>query len=333
MQEAQGIAYKHEVFGSFLTRSIFEDLQDPDRRVTNAVQRVLNKSILLPDLYPLEMLIRRIIDGAMDVDKGDYLRRDSYHCGVGYGAYDYDFLWKNVVITQSYQLGVLAKAALEAWSLTLARHRMFNYVYRHHVRNITDALLVEILQAAFAQLDGAVVSRDILPLRSTADVKVGEFLHKFVHWTDNSLLKGLASMGDSEISSRIEAFSSRKLYKRAFEINLNNYPNALGNEAEVIAELGQIKREMALQGLDWNVIPVSKTLAPVFERGVQKDILVQTGTGKETTLAEYLGFGVQEDAIREKGDTFLNVFADRLLPLTKNELKAKILSVLDRFGA
>lgn len=49
--------------------------------------RVLNKDIPLQELYPLEILIRHIIDGPVDVDKGDYLPRDSYHCGVNYGVY------------------------------------------------------------------------------------------------------------------------------------------------------------------------------------------------------------------------------------------------------
>ena len=215
------ISYDHEFFGAFLARRVFEDLEDTQKTITDIVLRVLNKDILLADLYPLEMLIRHIIDGPIDVDKGDYLPRDSYHCGVGYGAYDYHFLWKNVVITKSFQMGVQAKAALEAWGLMLARHRMFNYVYKHHVRNITDALLVEIVQAAFEKLEGSENLRDILPLRGHTDVKRDEYVHKFVHWTDHSLLKALDALGDSEISGGIEAFSNRKLNKRAFALNLN----------------------------------------------------------------------------------------------------------------
>ncbi len=129
------ISYCHEFIGAYLARKIVEDLKF-NHSECRIVLRVLNKDIPLQDLYPLEILIRHIIDGPMDVDKGDYLPRDSYHCGVGYGMYDHHFLWDNVIITDSFQMGVLPKAALEAWSLTLARHKMFNYVYKHHVRNI-----------------------------------------------------------------------------------------------------------------------------------------------------------------------------------------------------
>lgn len=327
------VAYDHEHFGYFLARKVFEDLGNMDKRVTEIVLRVLNKDIDLSELYPLEILIRHIIDGPIDVDKGDYLPRDSYHCGVNYGVYDHSFLWDNVIITDSYQMGVLPKAALEAWSLTLARHKMFNYVYKHHIRNITDALLVEILQLTFNNLDQAPDSRDIVPLQSTADVQREQYAHKFVHWTDNSLLKAADSLGDSEISSRIENFSSRKLYKRSFKLNLSEYPNAVGNETEVLQDINNLKWEMSKQGMEWNAIPVTEVLVPVFERRVQQDLLVQQDSGKEAPVAEYLGFKISDEDVLEKGDTYLHIFARPYSSISHDELRLKIDNVLHRFEA
>lgn len=327
------VTYDHEYDGYFLARRIFEDLGNPNHRVADIVLRVLNKEMDVSDLYPVEILIRRIIDGPIDVDKGDYLHRDSYHCGVNYGVYDHSFLWDNVVITDSYQMGVLPKAALEAWSLTLARHKMFNYVYKHHIRNITDALLVEILQLAFDNLDQAHDLRDIIPLQSVADVQRDQYIHKFVHWTDNSLLKAADTLGISEISSRIEAFSSRKLYKRGVTLNLSEYPNAVGNESEVLQVLDKLKWEMSKQGIEWNAIPVPEVVIPVFERRVQQNLLVQKDSGQEVPVAEYLGFGVMEEQILEKGDTYLHVFVRPLFPLSHDELQAKIEGILRRFEA
>jgi uncharacterized protein len=169
-------SYDHEHYGFFLARQIFEELGDMGNAVSSTVLRVLNKNILFSELYPLEMLIRRIIDGSLDVDKGDYLPRDSYHCGVNYGSYDRDFLWENVIITENFQLGIMPKAALEAWSLTLARHKMHQYVYKHHIRTITDALLVEILNLAFERLGNDKSFRDTLPLQNKDDVRRSEYI-------------------------------------------------------------------------------------------------------------------------------------------------------------
>ncbi|MDY0223052.1 MAG: HD domain-containing protein [Desulfobacterium sp.] len=328
------VKYDHENFGYFLARKIFEDLKDVglDKGLMGIVLRVLNKNIQLSDLYPLEILIRRIIDGPMDVDKGDYLPRDSYHCGVNYGVYDHTFLWDNVVITQSFQLGVLPKAALEAWGLTLARHKMFNYVYKHHVRTITDALLVEILQLSF---DAPGMNhndlRDIVPLQAPADVDVGQNLHKFVHWTDNSLLKALDSLGNSEISSRIEAFSSRNLYKKSFAVNLSAYPNAVGNESDVLQRINILKNQTASQGMAWNAIPLNEIIVPVFDRKVQRELLVQEDSGQEIPVAEYLGFGVDEDQIQEQGDMFLHVFVKPFSSFSCDDLKNRVADLLKDF--
>lgn len=323
--------YDHEFYGAFLARRILEDLKNMDCEVVYIVLQVLNKGILLTDLRPLEILIRRIIDSPMDVDKGDYLLRDSYHCGVNYGAYDHDFLWNNVVITRGFQVGVLPKTALEAWSLTLARHKMFNYVYKHHVRNITDALLVEILQLAFTKITQARDSRDILPLRSHFDVSRDEYIHKFVYWTDNSLLKAVDALEDSEISSKIEAFSGRKLYKRSFMLNLSEYSNLPGNEPEIFKEIYELKKKMAEQGIMWNVMIMDEVPIPVFEGKVQRNILVQDDHGREVPLAEYLGFGIGEEFFQEKGDTCLHVFTHYLSASSKNNIRQKIVELLQKY--
>jgi len=192
-----------------LARQILEEIGKEESIVSALVLRVLNKSIAFSDLDPSEMLLRRIIDSALDVDKGDYLLRDSYHCGVNYGNYDRDFLWENVAVTENFQIGVRPKAALEAWSLTLARHKMHQYVYQHHVRTITDALLVEIMNLAFDKIASGQILRDILPFQSSDDVRISEHILKFIHWTDNSLLKCISAINDSSINARIESFSNR----------------------------------------------------------------------------------------------------------------------------
>lgn len=227
----------------------------------------------------------------------------------------------------------MPKAALEAWSLALARHKMFNYVYKHHVRNITDALLVEILQLAFDRLEQTKESRDILPLRSHHDVNRDECIHKFVHWTDNSLIKAVDALDDADLSSKIEAFSSRKLYKRGFSLNLSDYSNAVGNEPEVLSKINELRDEMSRKGMDWNAIPVPEVLIPVFESKVQRDLLVQDTSGGEKPLAEHLGFGVGEEDVREKGDTYLHVFIHWLFSSGISELEAKVKAVLEQYEA
>jgi len=61
-------------------------------------------------------------------------------------------------------------------------------------------------------------------------------------------------------------------------------------------------------------MPVRQTLIPIFTKQVQLDILVQKDNRKEILLATYLGFGILEDDIQEKGDVFLHVHIQSSLP-------------------
>jgi HD superfamily phosphohydrolase len=42
------------------------------------------------------------MDSELDVDKMDYLLRDSQYCGVNYGTFDLDRLITAVIVTLSY---------------------------------------------------------------------------------------------------------------------------------------------------------------------------------------------------------------------------------------
>lgn len=85
--------------------------------------------------------------------------------------------------------------------------------------------------------------------------------------------------------------------------------------------------------MDWNAIPVPEVLIPVFESKVQRDILVQDTSGGEKSLAEHLGFGVGEEDVREKGDTYLHIFIHPLFSTDIREMEAKVKAVLEEYEA
>lgn len=81
----------------------------------------------------------KIISSDIDVDKMDYLIRDSYYAGVAYGIIDVDriincmkFCNKNLVIDEG---------GLEAVEkLLIARNMMHQTVYRHHTKRIAEKM-------------------------------------------------------------------------------------------------------------------------------------------------------------------------------------------------
>lgn len=91
------------------------------------------------DTPPLR-LVRSILSGPIDIDKLDYLDRDSLHAGVPYGRnFDKSRLIASLVINEAGDgLAITAKGKTAAELMVFARYVMFSEVYWHHaVRGAT----------------------------------------------------------------------------------------------------------------------------------------------------------------------------------------------------
>ena len=79
-------------------------------------------------------LLRSILSGPIDIDKLDYLDRDSLHCGVPYGRnFDKRRLIQALVLNASGDgLALTDKGKTAAELMVFARYVMFSEVYWHH---------------------------------------------------------------------------------------------------------------------------------------------------------------------------------------------------------
>ena len=83
---------------------------------------------------PLDQLLSKIVAGQLDVDKMDYLLRDSLYCGVRYGSYDLDRLLETVEAIEDpvhggWGIGVEEGGVHALEALVMARYYMFTQVY------------------------------------------------------------------------------------------------------------------------------------------------------------------------------------------------------------
>jgi len=80
-------------------------------------------------------LLQQLVVGELDVDRMDYLSRDSYFTGVAYGRFEQDWLLSNL---GAHQVGDRMCLALDSRALfafedfLLSRYHMFAMVYSHH---------------------------------------------------------------------------------------------------------------------------------------------------------------------------------------------------------
>lgn len=115
---------------------------------------------------PAERLLVSLLSGPIDVDKMDYLARDSLHAGVPYGRnFDSSRLIHSLCLSEKGdRLAITDKGKTAAEMMVFARYVMFSEVYWHHAVRSATAML----QRAFYLLGGAIDMSDFYGLREAA---------------------------------------------------------------------------------------------------------------------------------------------------------------------
>jgi HD superfamily phosphohydrolase len=103
------------------------------------------------DLPPQLKILQDLVSGQIDADRTDYLLRDSLHCGVDYGRFDYRRMIECLEL-RAGEAGTLEMAlhqdGIQTFeALILARYQMNTQVYYHRLRRIYDLYLREYFRA------------------------------------------------------------------------------------------------------------------------------------------------------------------------------------------
>lgn len=166
----------------------------------------------------LSSLAADVVSGPLDVDKMDYLRRDSYHIGVAYGQFDLPRIIHTLTSTddpieQRICIDSKGKDAIESYRL--GRYLMHAQVYKHHTRLVGDQMF---LQA----LDLAVNEEGIIPgeaLHTDTDLAKPhkEFLEFYTGLDDHCLYDHILNKPESKAAHILRRIRHRKLLKRVIE--------------------------------------------------------------------------------------------------------------------
>lgn len=151
---------------------------------------------------PALRLMRSILSGPIDIDKMDYLGRDSLHAGVPYGRnFDKSRLIQSLLVNAAGDgLAISSKGKTAAELMVFARYVMFSEVYWHHaVRSATS-----MFARAFFELHGELD------------------LHSLFQLPEAELIAALRQRADGTNCERLieGLFGSRRLlYKRVAEFS------------------------------------------------------------------------------------------------------------------
>jgi HD superfamily phosphohydrolase len=98
-----------------------------------------------------------IINSPIDADKLDYIKRDSYYCGVPYGeGIDYNRIINSLTIKEKdskLRLAYYAKGRTAISSMLLARNQLYGAVYWHHTYRCLHAMIFYATQIAINNIN------------------------------------------------------------------------------------------------------------------------------------------------------------------------------------
>lgn len=114
---------------------------------------------LLSQDETLYQLLSTILSGPVDIDKMDYLNRDSLHAGVPYGRnFDQERLLGSLCLNEAGNgIAISSKGKTAAELMVFARYVMFSEVYWHHAVRSATAMLQR-LYFAVRELNGTTES-------------------------------------------------------------------------------------------------------------------------------------------------------------------------------
>ncbi|MEM4347006.1 MAG: HD domain-containing protein [Candidatus Altiarchaeota archaeon] len=146
--------------------------------------------------------LSKLLSSEIDIDKMDYLIRDSYYAGVAYGVIDLQRVIHGIKIFDDKV--VVKKSSLEAVeSLLISRNLMYQTVYRHHTKRIVESMFKHALEFLF----------------KTKKLNYKDFVN-FDDFDIVSLLRKSKGYG----KEMIERIDNRALFKIFFQQNVKELP-------------------------------------------------------------------------------------------------------------
>jgi uncharacterized protein len=216
---------RHEIYTLMIISQLFRSSKDfLNDEMGQNVCAVIDKDVEpvgVLKLSGLSSLLHEIVSGELDVDRMDYLMRDSRECGVVYGLFDAGRLLDSACYyylpqTKTYHLA-LQKSGVAAFEDYLrARWSMYQQVYFHKTATACEAMLEHIRKKC---------SSYELPL------DVNEYLKLNDHTFPEVLKREIKVHTDSSdprhyIDICDDLFDLRKLWKRVFEENSSTVQQA-----------------------------------------------------------------------------------------------------------
>lgn len=175
---------------------------------------------IFTDQYPKKFL-HQLVSGQLDVDRMDYLNRDSFFTGVAEGVIGYDRIIKMLTVKDG-NLVVEEKAIYSIEKFLLSRRLMYWQVYLHKTVVAAEKMLIMVIRRAKDLIAAGIETTAATPAlnrflqQSHSDLAIEDLLEDFCQMDDHDIMatvKNWCSHPDTILSLLCKAIIQRKIMR------------------------------------------------------------------------------------------------------------------------
>ncbi|MBK9323147.1 MAG: HD domain-containing protein [Bdellovibrionaceae bacterium] len=212
---------------------------------------LIDKSLACPDDFFVDNgidyrpILSQLVSSELDVDRMDYLERDSFFCGTNYGKIDLSWILQNMTahLLEGKMFLALNRRALYAFDdFLISRHHMYLMVYFHHKSIIYEEMLNRYLTSSECSF--------VLPS------DIGEY----TKYNDYKLHEHLTSVGNT--------WAQRIAQRKPFKVLLELHNTSQDRRAE------DIKKALENEGIE-TIWASSKTRLSKYHSSSSEDRSMQ----------------------------------------------------------
>jgi uncharacterized protein len=221
----------HGPFSHALERKLIKGVHHED--ISVLILQLLNEQLngqlrtaidIFSGTYPKQFL-HQLVSGQLDVDRMDYLTRDSFFTGVSEGVIGYDRILKMLVVHDG-ELMIEEKAIYSVEKFLVARRLMYWQVYLHKTVVAAEKMLVRIIERAYEliaagiELETASKNLDFFLKQHQPEDNFIKHLEKFTQLDDTDVMctiKNWCGHVDKVLSRLCKGLVERKLLKIRFQ--------------------------------------------------------------------------------------------------------------------
>lgn len=192
--------------------------------------------------------LHQLVSGQLDLDRMDYLNRDSFYTGVAEGVIGYERLIKMLNVINN-RLVVEEKGVYTIEKFLISRRIMYWQVYLHKTVIAAEKMLIQWLELISISDELKILFPALYTLRNAGNKDRQTMLKLFADIDDSNVIFAL-KLSRHSLNSKIKTLAEGILNRNLFKCLLSSKPFTLAQKKEVKANT--LYPDMVFEGIELN---------------------------------------------------------------------------------